>query len=99
MHPFKANSFGVLMAIALSGIIVVLLIVPNVGLPDTAFQRNHSIQVLQALSHQVLPASPHSDSFRFSIAIENASIRAGQVQEMRTGYSDDLTIKHEALRC
>ena len=99
MHPFKANSIGVWMVVALSGIIVVLLIVPNVGLPDTAFQRNHSIQVLQALSHQVLTASPHSDSFRFSIAIENASIRAGQVQEVRAGYFDDLTIKHETLRC
>jgi hypothetical protein len=99
MHSFRANSLGVLMAIALSGIIVVILIVPNLGFPDTALQRNHLIQVVQVLSHQVLPGSPHTAYFRFSLAAENASIRAGHVQEIRAGSSDDLTIKYEALRC
>jgi len=99
MQLFKAHSPGSLMVIALLGIIVVVLILPSVDLPDTAFQRNHSINVMRALSHPVSFASAHTDCLRSSSAIEDACIRAGRVQEIPDRPSNDLSIRHASLLC
>jgi hypothetical protein len=99
VRPFKLNSLTLLLVIALLGIIVVVLILPDVDLPDTAFQRNSSLQTLRALSHQMPHASANAGSFCLSFLFESASVAPRQVHETRTQRSNDLPIEHKALRC
>jgi hypothetical protein len=60
--------------IALMVMVVAVLILPDVDLPDTAFQRNSSLQVLRALSHQVPHARANGTAFRLSFQFEDADI-------------------------
>ena len=98
MRLFKSKSPVLLIVIALLGIIVGVLILPDVDLPDTAFHRNSSLQVLRALSHQVPPTSANVGqhvSFHFS----GTSVFPRQVHETRAWYANDLPIQHKSLRC
>ena len=99
MRPFKINSLTLLIVIALMSIIIIVLILPEVDLPDTAFQRNSSLQALQAFSHQVLHTSANAGSLSGSYPFVDASITSRQARETRAQRSDDLPIQHEALRC
>jgi len=85
--------------IALMTIIVIVLILPEVDLPDTAFQRNSSLQALRALSQQMSYASANGASFHLSFQFGDPSIPSRQVQEAYARRSNDLPIQHEALRC
>jgi hypothetical protein len=93
------NSLTLLIVIALMGIIVVVLILPDVDLPDTAFQRNSSLQALQALSHQVLHTSANAGSLSGSFPFVDASVTPRQVHDTRAQRFDDLPIHHKTLRC
>jgi hypothetical protein len=99
VRPFKINSLTLLIVIALMGIIVVVLILPDVDLPDTAFQRNSSLQALQAISHQVPHASANAGSFSWSFEFVEASASSRQVQETGARRFNDLPIQHRTLRC
>jgi hypothetical protein len=98
VRPFKSKSPVLLVVTALLSIIVVVLILPDVDLPDTAFQRNSSLQALRALSYQVPHANANAGqhiSFHFS----GTSVLPRQVHEARARYANDLPIQHKALRC
>jgi hypothetical protein len=99
VRPFKSNSLALCIVIALLGMIVVVLILPDVDLPDTAFQRNSSLQTLRALSHQVPHAGAYAGSFHLSFQFKDASIPLRQVQENHAQCSSDLAIQHKSLRC
>jgi uncharacterized membrane protein len=99
VRPFKSKSLALCIVTALLAIIVVVLILPDVDLPDTAFQRNSSLQALRALSHQVPHAGAYAGSFHLSFQFKDASIPLRQVQENHAQCSSDLAIQHKSLRC
>jgi len=99
VRPFKANFLTLCTVIPLLAIIVVVLILPDVDLPDTAFQRNGTLQALRTLSHQIPHASAKTGSFHVSFHFENASIPPRQTHETCARHSNDLPIQHKALRC
>jgi hypothetical protein len=99
VRTFKSNPLSLLLVVALLGIIVIVLILPDVDLPDTAFQRNSSLQVLRALSQQVSHASVNAGPFRISFQFGNTSTIPRQVREIRVRHSGGLPIQYEALRC
>jgi hypothetical protein len=99
VRPFKSNSLALCIVIALLGVIVVVLILPDVDLPDTAFQRNSSLQVLRALSHQTPNATAFAGSFQLSFQFKDAFIPLQLVQETRVRSSSDLPVQNKALRC
>ena len=80
-------------------IIVVILILPDVDLPDTAFQRNGSLQAVQSLCSQVPHASANALAVHLSFEFEARSIERRELYETRVKSSNDLPILHEALRC
>ena len=96
----RFNPLATFIVVALLGMIVVVLILPDVDLPDTAFQRNSSMQGLLVLSHQM----PHSSatagsSLHLPMQLEDVSIRVQRVQDTRAWSTIDLPIQHKALRC
>jgi hypothetical protein len=88
-----------LIVIVLLAMIVVVLILPDVDLPDTAFQRNCSLQALRALSHPATTAGAHAACYRLSPQFEGSSIPQRQAPEDLACRSKDLPIQHLALRC
>ena len=98
VRPFKSKSPMLLIVTALLGIIVVVLVLPDVDLPDTAFQRNSSLQALRALSHQVPHASANAGQ-HISSHSGRTSVLPRQGHESRARYANDLPIQHKALRC
>jgi hypothetical protein len=98
VRALKSNSLALCLVIALLGVIVAVLILPDVDLPDTAFQRNSSLQALRAHSHEMPHASANRGqhiSFQFS----GSSTLARQAGETHARRSNDLPIQHKALRC
>jgi len=98
VRPFAANSLTLFLIIALLGIMVVVLILPEVELPDTAFQRNNSHQAFRALSHQMPHANAKTGqhlSFHFS----GIAVHQRQVREIHAPCCNDLPIQQQPLRC
>jgi hypothetical protein len=95
---FRVNSLTLFLVIALLGIMVVVLILPDVDLPDTAFQRNSSLQAFRALSHHMPSASANTGQHT-SFHCSGTSVVSRQVRENHPRCSNDLPIQHKALRC
>src|SRR4051812_41465360 len=95
---FKVNSRTLFLVIALLGIIVIVLIVPDVDLPDTAFQRNRSLQAFRALSHQ-MPHARVNAGQHILFHLSGTSVLPRRVRETHARCSNDLPIQHKALRC
>jgi hypothetical protein len=98
VRPFTVNSLTLFLVVALLGIIVVVLILPDADLPDTAFQRNTSLQAFRALSHQMPHASANAGQ-HISFHTSGISVLTRQVRETHARCSNDLPIEHKALRC
>ena len=99
MSSFKSNPLTTLLVIALLGMIVIVLILPDMDLPDTAFQRNDSLQISQTLSHQTPHASLSANSFRVSFQFNDTLTAPHELYKIRPGRSDNLSIQYESLRC
>lgn len=99
MRPFKLNSLTLFLVIALMGIIVVILILPDVDLPDTAFQRNGSLQAVRLLCCQTPHASANAHAVHLLFKFDDTPIAPREFHETRVKRSNDLPILHEALRC
>ena len=99
MRTVRFNPLAMFMVVALLGMIVVVLILPDVDLPDTAFQRNGSLQALRSLCCQMPHASTKAHAVHLSFEFEDTSIPPREVHETRIQCSNDLPILHEALRC
>jgi len=97
MHPCNAKSLALFCAVALLAIVVAVLIAPDLGPPDTAFQTNPSL--VMARHHQTPRVSANTDFSRLSLQIADSSIGANQVQEIPERSINNLTVKHEPLRC
>ena len=98
VRHFEVSSLTLFMIVALSGVMVVVLILPDVGLQDTASQRSSSLQALQALSHPM----PHASATRgkhVSFQFSGTSTLVRQVRETHARCSNDLPMQHKALRC
>jgi hypothetical protein len=93
---FKVNSLSLFLVIALLGSMFVVLILPDVDLPDTAFQRNSSLQAFRAFSDQIASANTgHHTTFHSS----STSVVSRQARETHARFSNDLPIQHKTLRC
>jgi len=98
MPPSRLDTLTLVIVFAFLGVIVVVLILPDVDLADTAFQRNSSLQVLRVLSKQTAHVSANNGeytSFRFS----GTSKFAYNFLETDVRCCSDLSIHHKALRC
>jgi hypothetical protein len=85
--------------IALLGMIVAVLILPQLDLPDAAFQRNASLQSLLTSPHQVTHSIANAVLCRQLSQFEDASILPGQVRETADRCSIGLPVEHNSLRC
>lgn len=69
MSSIRSLRLSSLLVIALLGVIAVMLIVPNIDPPDTAFQNNTAPVVVHSVSHHVPQGNDHSRAldiqFRF----------------------------------
>jgi hypothetical protein len=99
LRPIKVNSLTLGAIVALLGVLLVVSILPDVDLPDTAFQRNASLQALLVLSHLIPHASTNAGSVHLSLQFKDASVLPRQVQEACGRCSSDLPIRHQTLRC
>jgi hypothetical protein len=99
VRTYKSNPLALYIVVALLAVIVVVLILPDVDLPDTAFQRSSSLQTLNALSHQMPPAREIAGSFLFSFQVGAASIPPRQLGKTHSSSRVDLSILHGTLRC
>lgn len=84
---------------ALLGIMVAVLIVPDVDLPVTVLRRSSSPLAFHALSHPAGQISTHDGLFRVPFHIEAGSAAAQRWRETRARRTSDLPIQNEALRC
>jgi len=98
VRPFKVNSLTLFTVIALLSVILIVLILPDLELPDTALQRNGSLQALRALSHQ-MPHPSVTPGQHTSFQCSGTCTLARQVHETRAWCFSDLPIQHKALRC
>jgi len=83
----------------LLSLIAVILIVPQVDLPDTAFQRSSSPMALHALSHHVHHANANASALRIPFEFANTTSPFGKSCERGTCAAEDLSIQHQILRC
>ena len=98
MRSFYLNPLPSLLLIVLLGIIAVVLIVPEVDLPDTAFHRNSSPLAIRASSHQVSQSYSNAGQFRFSFAPEDTTLPR-RVREIYALSPEPLPSQHINLRC
>ena len=97
MGSFKISRLSTLVLIAVLGLIVAILIAPQVDLPDYTFQRNSSPLAMHALSHHV----PEGNA---SCLASLVSLQPDAVDPARTVSSSDLateapSVPHPILRC
>jgi hypothetical protein len=99
LRAFKLNLLPSLLLIVLFGVIAVVLIVPEVDLPDTAFQRDSSPLAIHALSHQAAQSIVSVGPFRTYFDFEDTPAPRRQLSEMLAKDPEDPSIQHEVLRC
>ena len=84
---------------ALLFIIALVVILPDVDLPDTAFRSNSSPLAIRRLSQQMPQTDANPGLFRLSIQSACSSMEGCQVRETRAQLPEDLPIEHKSLRC
>ena len=99
MRSFKSNPLTLSLVLSLLGLILIVLVLPEVDLPDTAFQRNSSARAVRFLSHQSSQVSVYSGPFRIPLPFETICAPPRYSQETGVRGSKDLPIQHETLRC
>ena len=80
MRKFTAGSLASLLLITLLGMIAVVLIAPEVDLPDTAFQRNSSPQTIRAQATQ----SPDAHVSTLAASCEIGAVSPDPADDGRT---------------
>jgi hypothetical protein len=95
----KSNPLTSWMLLALLCMIALVLILPDVDLPDTAFRSNSSPLAIRTLSHQVPQANAYAGLFRVSLQLVCSSTLHCPVGETRARHTVSLPIEHKALRC
>jgi hypothetical protein len=80
-------------------IIALVVILPDVDLPDTAFHSNSSPLAIRTLSQHVPPADSKAGLFCLSFQSVSSSTLHYSVRETRARHPEDLPIEHKRLRC
>jgi len=99
VRPFRSKTLTALLVLLLLATIMVVLILPDVDLPDAAFQRNGSLQTSRAASSHAPRASVSPALQRFLFRFESACALLNQVRVTHTPYHEDSPSLHETLRC
>ena len=99
MRSFKSNPLALSVVLSLLGLILIVLVLPEVDLPDTAFQRNSSAQAIRSLSHLSSQVSANSGPFRISFLFETICTPSRYAQETRVHGLEDPSSQHKTLRC
>ena len=97
MRKFTAGSLASLLLITLLGMIAVVLIAPEVDLPDTAFQRNSSPQTIRAQATQSPDA--HVSTLAASCEIGGISPNPADGHRTRERYDRHSPARRTTLRC
>jgi len=96
---FISNPLTSFLLFALLVMIVVVLILPSADLPDTAFQRNSSLQVIRGFTHPLPQPSANAVPSHVRLPFQDTSISFRKVHEASAWLFEDLLILHETNRC
>ena len=99
MRSFKTNPLPTVLLIILLGLVIVILILPEVDLPDTAFQRNSSPTAVHCLSHQPSRAVASVGFSRVGVPGDGQAFGICRVRQGDTGDLQIVTVQRETLRC
>lgn len=69
MGSFKSAPFSTLLLIVVLSMIAIVLIAPQIDLPDTAFQRNSSPLAIHAQSHHIPGRNATAGDFSSSLPV------------------------------
>ena len=99
MPSATSNPLMLWTLVALLSAITLVVILPDVDLPDTAFRSNNSPLAIHTLCQQV----PHHRNANAGVFLSFepvfSSIEQWHVRETRGRHPKDLPIEHESLRC
>ena len=84
--------------LAMLFIIALVVILPDVDLPDTAFRSNGSPLAIRSLYQQVPQANANAGLFPLWFQPLRSTQRCS-LRETLTRHVEDLPIMHESLRC
>ena len=99
MRISPQNPLAAVLLIVVLTMIAVVLILPQVDLPDTAFQRNSSPVAIHSLSHHILRGTADAEPFRISFPPAHYDSVCAQVSETCVQRSQGPPIQSESLRC
>jgi hypothetical protein len=98
-RSFTLSRFALFLLIAVLGVITIILILPDIDLPDTAFHRNTSPLAIRAQSHHAPNANADYVFSGSSFDNEGRCLRAEYEGRTRTQRNDDLDMMQMPLRC
>ena len=99
MRRFRLSPLSSVLLIALMGLIVLILVSPDVDLPDTAFLRNGSRLVIHAGSHHTSELNARDLSPRFALQLEDVSALVCHRGQATARWYEGPSQQHETLRC
>jgi hypothetical protein len=95
----KSNPLTLWTLLGLLSLIALVVILPDVDLPDTAFRSNSSPLAIRTLYQQVPHANAAANPLRQSMCSLTLHCPSGSLRETRTRSPQDLAIEHKSLRC
>jgi hypothetical protein len=98
MGSFKTGRLASALLILFFGLIVAVLIAPDIDLPDTAFQRNSSPLAIHALSHHVPQGNTNGSASHTSFRLADGSCFALGVCS-GDNVVEVPSVPHRILRC
>ena len=99
MHSNRKNPLAAVLLLVVLTMIAVILILPQVDLPDTAFQRNSSPVAIHTLSHHVLRVTADAEPFRISFPPAHYVSDCTEVPDVCVQRSQGPPIQSDSLRC
>ena len=98
MGSFKSGPLSSLLLIGLLALIAVVLIAPQVDLPDAAFQRNSSPLAIHALAHHAPEGNANGSAPQIPFRFADASDLALKVFSCDSAV-EVHSVAHRILRC
>jgi len=98
VNSFRIKAPALVLLLGLLAVMTLILVLPDVDLPDTAFQRNTSPVALRAHFHPVQQFTSTAGLFCFFLSLA-ISLRPWQRQLFIPALAEPLQILHHSLRC
>jgi hypothetical protein len=98
VNSFRIKAPALVLLLGLLAVITLILVLPDVDLLDTAFQRNTSLVALRAYFHSVLQFRSTAALLCFFLSLA-ISLRAWKGQLFIRALAEPLQILHHSLRC